>query len=58
MVMVAARTDERGIGAQLLHHFEAKHLAVEVECLLQIRHIKVDVPDSDFYIDRASEFGD
>lgn len=46
MVMVAARTDERGIGAKLLHQFKAKYPTVEIKCPLQDRNFEVDVSDS------------
>ena len=53
MVVVAARRDERCLGAVPLGQLEAEDAAVEPQRPLKVGHLQVDVTDADLGIDRG-----
>lgn len=51
VVVVSARGEKRGGGAEALHDFKAEDIAVETDRAFQIRHLEVDVADADAGVD-------
>jgi hypothetical protein len=52
MVMIAAGGDKRGLAAEPLHQFEAKHAAIEVECAIDVGDLQMHAADAHARIDR------
>ena len=46
MMMIAAGRDEGRAGAHPLHQFETKHIAIEPERAIEVRHLEMDMPDA------------
>src|SRR6059058_4323994 len=52
MMVIPARTQERGLVAVALSHLEAEDIAVEAERLIDVRDLQMDVSDVHARVDR------
>src|SRR2546429_55964 len=51
MMMIPTRRDKRGAFAHPLRQFEPKYIAIKAQCAIQIRHLQMNVTNSDAGID-------